>query len=93
MHSSLNANELLLPAPFSRIGQLYSSYLGYSAKKKQRLSYYREMRGSVLLTIGESVMVNLDHVCLNQSHYSFDVIEFQSSCAHSIAVYGYHRNK
>ncbi len=37
------------------------------------------MRGSVLLTIGESVTVNLDHVCLdNQSHYSPDVIEFQS---------------
>ncbi len=37
------------------------------------------MRGSVLLIIGESVMVNLDHVCLNnQSHYSLDVIEFQS---------------
>ncbi len=31
---SLNANELLLPAPFSRIGLcLYSSYLKYSAKK------------------------------------------------------------
>ncbi len=37
------------------------------------------MRGSVLLTIGESVTVNFDHVCLNnQSHYSLDVIEFQS---------------
>ncbi len=37
------------------------------------------MRGSVLLTIGESVMANFDHVCLNnQSHYSLDVIEFQS---------------
>ncbi len=35
------------------------------------------MRGSVLLTIGESVMANFDHVCLNnQSHYSLDVIEF-----------------
>ncbi len=45
----------------------------------QRLSYYREMRGSVLLTIGESVTANLDHVCRNnQSHYSLDVIEFQS---------------
>ncbi len=42
----------------------------------QRLSYYREMRGPVLLTIGESVMANLDHI--NQSHYSLDVIEFQS---------------
>ncbi len=40
---------------------------------------YREMRGSVLLTIGESVTANLDHVCLNnQSHYNLDVIEFQS---------------
>ncbi len=37
------------------------------------------MRGSVLLTIKESVMVNLDHMCLNnQSYYSLDVIEFQS---------------
>ncbi len=45
----------------------------------QRLSYYREMRGSVSFTIGESITANLDHVCLNnQSHYSLDVIEFQS---------------
>ncbi len=45
----------------------------------QRLSYYREMRGSVLLTIGESITANSDHVCLyNQSHYSLDVTEFQS---------------
>ncbi len=30
-------------------------------------------------TVGESVKVNLDHVCLdNQSHYSLDLIEFQS---------------
>ncbi len=37
------------------------------------------MRGSVLLTIGESVTANLDHVCrINQSHYILDVIEFQS---------------
>ncbi len=37
------------------------------------------MRGSVLLTIGESITVNLDDVCLNnQSHYSLDIIEFQS---------------
>ncbi len=37
------------------------------------------MRGSVLLTIGESVTANSDHVCLNnQSHCSLDVIEFQS---------------
>ncbi len=43
----------------------------------KRLSCYSEMRGSVF-TIGESVTVNLDHVCLNQSHYSLDVIEFQS---------------
>ncbi len=51
------------------------------SKLFQRLSYYREMRGSVLLTIGESVMANLDHVSLNnQSHYSLDVIEFPS-CA------------
>ncbi len=34
VHVSLNANELLLPAPFSRIGLcLYSSYLKYSVKK------------------------------------------------------------
>ncbi len=33
MHFSLNANELLLPAPFSRIGLcLYSLYVRYSAK-------------------------------------------------------------
>ncbi len=37
------------------------------------------MRGSVLLTIGESIKVSLDHVCLNnQSQYCLDVIEFQS---------------
>ncbi len=37
------------------------------------------MRGSVLLTIGESITANLDHVSLNnQSHYSLDIIEFQS---------------
>ncbi len=50
---------------------------------RQRFSYYREMRGSVLHIIGESVTVNLDHVYLdNQSHCSHDVIEFQSeSCA------------
>ncbi len=43
----------------------------------QHLSYYREMRGSLLLTIGESVTANSDHVSLNnQSHYSLDVIEF-----------------
>ncbi len=42
----------------------------------QRLPYYLEMRGSVILTIGEIVTVNLDHVCLNnQLHYSLDVIE------------------
>ncbi len=40
---------------------------------------YREIRGSVLLTIGESLMVNFDNICLNnRSHYSLDVIEFQS---------------
>ncbi len=51
---------------------------------------YREMRGSVLLTIGESVTVNLDHMCLsNQSHYSLEVIEFQSE----LSIYGYHRNE
>ncbi len=33
VHVSLNANELLLPAPFSRMLWLYSSYLRYSAKK------------------------------------------------------------
>ncbi len=33
-HASLNANELLLTTPFSRIGPcLYSSYLRYFAKK------------------------------------------------------------
>ncbi len=38
MHVSLNANELLLPAPFSRIGLcLYSSFLRYSAKKKKNI--------------------------------------------------------
>ncbi len=48
-------------------------------RRGQRLSYYMVMRESVLLTIGESVTVNLDHICLNnQSHYSLDVIEFQS---------------
>ncbi len=36
MHSSLNANELLLPAPFSRIGLcLYSSYLDTLLKKTE----------------------------------------------------------
>ncbi len=41
--------------------------------------YFREIRGSVLLTIGENVTANLDHVCRNnQSHYSLDVSEFQS---------------
>ncbi len=30
-------------------------------------------------SIGERVMANLDHVCLdNQSHYSLDIFEFQS---------------
>ncbi len=34
VHVSLNTNELLLPAPFSRTGlSLYSWYLWYSAKK------------------------------------------------------------
>ncbi len=37
------------------------------------------MRGSVLLTIGETLTVDLVHMCLNnQSHYSLDVIEFNS---------------
>ncbi len=37
------------------------------------------MRGSVLLTIRESVSADLDHVCLNNlSHYSLDVTEFPS---------------
>ncbi len=45
----------------------------------QRLSYYREIRRSVLLTIGESITANLDHVCRNnQSNYSLDVNELQS---------------
>ncbi len=44
------------------------------ATLKQRLSYYREMRGTVLLIIGESITANLDYVCLyNQSHYSLDL--------------------
>lgn len=43
------------------------------------LSYYKERRGSALLTIGGSVTANLDHVSLNnQSYYSLDIIEFQS---------------
>ncbi len=47
------------------------------------------MRGPVLLTIGESVMVNLDHVCLdNQSHYSLDVTEFQSAFTDTIGMNG-----
>ncbi len=34
VHVSLNANEMLLPTPFSRTGLcLYSSYLKYFAKK------------------------------------------------------------
>ncbi len=38
---------------------------------------HREMRG--LYYFGERVMANLDQVCLNnQSHYSLDIIEFQS---------------
>ncbi len=38
---SLNANELLLPATFSRIGQcLYSSYLRCSAKTKHAFDYH-----------------------------------------------------
>ncbi len=44
------------------------------------------MRGPVLLTIGESVMVNLDHV--NQSHYSLDVTEFQSVFTDTIGMNG-----
>ncbi len=40
MHVSLNANELLLPAPFSRIGLcLYISYLRCSAKKKHLFGF------------------------------------------------------
>ncbi len=58
------------------------------ARQRQRLSYYREMRGSVLLTIGESVTANLDHVSLNkQSHYSLDVIEFQSELCDTQSPY------
>ncbi len=53
--------------------------------QSQIFSYYREMRGSVLLNIGESIKVNLDHVCLdNQSHYSLDDIEFQSESSATI---------
>ncbi len=60
----------------------------------QRLLYYSEMRGSVLLAIGESVTVNLDHVCLNnQSHYSLGVIEFQSelnpTCRKKVSDFSY----
>ncbi len=43
------------------------------------LSYFWEIWGSSLLSIGESVTVDWDHVCLNnQSHHSLDVTEFQS---------------
>ncbi len=48
-------------------------------RRGQRLSYFREMRGVCITTIGESVTANLHHVCLNnQSHHSLDVTEFQS---------------
>ncbi len=38
---SLNANELLLSAPFSRIGHVpYSSYLRYTAKNVCMVDYH-----------------------------------------------------
>ncbi len=43
------------------------------------LSYHCKIQESVLLTIGESVTVNLDNVFLDkQSHYSLEVIEYQT---------------
>ncbi len=54
--------------------------MSHTHKVIVNLVLYKEMRGSVLLTIGESIMTNLDYVCLNnQSRYSLDVIEFQLS--------------
>ncbi len=68
-----------MPARQKCGSRAHSGCKGGAREFEQRLSYYREMRGSVLLTIGESVTANLDHVSLNnQSHYSLDVIEFQS---------------
>ncbi len=66
---------------------------GLKRDRRQRLSYYSEMRGSLLLTINttihtESVMANLDHVCRNnQSHCSFDVIEFQSELCNTQSLF------
>ncbi len=49
MHVSLNANELLLPAPFFRIGLcLYSSYLRYSAKKHLFAFDYHLYRAEIM---------------------------------------------
>ncbi len=60
------------------------TYFLQSMVSTQRLSYYREMRGSVLFTIGESVTANSDHVSLNnQSHYSLDVTGFQSELCYT----------
>lgn len=55
----------------------------------QRLSDYREMRGSVLLNIGELVTWIM---CAfnNQSHYSLNVNEYPQ---HSNIVYRYCRNE
>lgn len=36
----------------------------------QRWSYYWDIRGSVVLIIGESVIVNLDHLCLDSQSYN-----------------------
>ncbi|MGL4524745.1 MAG: hypothetical protein ACRCVN_04410, partial [Spirochaetia bacterium] len=45
------------------------------------------MRGSVLLTIGESVTVNLDHMCLNnQSHYSLELCDTQTQFTDTIGM-------
>ncbi len=49
VHVSLNANELLLPAPFSSIGLcLYSSYLRYSAKKNMFGFDYHVYRAEIM---------------------------------------------
>ncbi len=55
--------------------------MSHTHKVIVNLVLYKEMRGyyPVLLTIGESIMANLDYVCLNnQSRYIIYVIEFQS---------------
>ncbi len=52
--------------------------------------YYREKRGSLLLIIGESIMANLDYVCLNnQSHYSLtELYDTQSALTDTIGING-----